>query len=344
MMCAKPCWRSTPPANWAPWSVAAATTPSRRLEGGRSVPGGGLHCTPHQRATRADPFTEGTPSGRPPRRRTAGRWHLLRLAPVAVVHRAPGTAGVYDRRRRRQPASRPGGGIRGPWRAPAICLSVPEGLPFDRYAVIPVARSFAAAARRQDDAPLQRPSCQPTPRRLHALEERRLRLLEMPSGSAAATPWTNREAPAARGGRPAGGSPRVRPRRVGDKHDPAAPPDHPGGDRWPSRRGKLHLGMSALYLSRRRPLYLRDERQIVTLLECRRLQMARAGVGSLIAHRVLQSKVLGLFPAVGAPAGSRVAGTPTPQPAAAESWPRSWLADAVTRSQPAQPLPRVRVT
>ena len=26
MMCAKPCWRSTPPANWAPWSVAAATT------------------------------------------------------------------------------------------------------------------------------------------------------------------------------------------------------------------------------------------------------------------------------------------------------------------------------
>ena len=31
---------------------------------------------------------------------------------------------------------------------------------------------------RQDDAPLQRPSCQPVPRRLHALEERRLRLFE----------------------------------------------------------------------------------------------------------------------------------------------------------------------
>ena len=181
-----------------------------------------LHAAPASDA--GGPVHEGTPRDLRPAGERPAAGTSCRLAPVAVVHRAP-----WDRRRSRSspsPPTRfqaPGAAFEVP-ACPGDLLSVLEGPPFDRYAVIPVARnvwqhveggSFAAAARRLIIArTTRRCSARPVSRRPAgstlwksvAFGSSRCR-----QGSAA-TPWTNREAPAARGGRPAGGSPGVRPR------------------------------------------------------------------------------------------------------------------------------------
>ena len=85
-----------------------------------------------------------------------------------------------------------GGGAPPPLRSRYARSRRPRVPPFDRYAVIPRRPERVAARRgrepggrstpldhRQDDPPIERPARQLPPRRGHALEERRLRLLDL---------------------------------------------------------------------------------------------------------------------------------------------------------------------